>query len=172
MRRSMQPRKSKLDGGPRGEAPAHRGQCCVDRCRQRHGVGKHLGESITIRSYFSRDRRSRPSVASRSARAPSRLPALSAARNRKFRFVAGGGDYFGELFATADQLGQFGVALEPEGCQAERAFRPAPRRPRRDRGMMTQARIDAELRPNGLEWTTALRAPAIRGLVEAGALQL
>jgi len=41
-----------------------------------------------------------------------------------------------------------------------------------DRGMITQARIDAELRPNGLDWITALRAPAIRGLVEGGALQL
>jgi hypothetical protein len=41
-----------------------------------------------------------------------------------------------------------------------------------DRGMITQARIDAELRPSGLDWITALRAPAIRGLVEGGALQL
>jgi hypothetical protein len=41
-----------------------------------------------------------------------------------------------------------------------------------DRGMITQARIEAELRPNGLDWITALRAPAIRGLVEGGALQL
>jgi Transposase DDE domain len=41
-----------------------------------------------------------------------------------------------------------------------------------DRGMITQARIDAELRPAGLDWITALRAPAIRGLVEGGALQL
>jgi hypothetical protein len=41
-----------------------------------------------------------------------------------------------------------------------------------DRGMITQARIEADLRPNGLDWITALRAPAIRGLVEGGALQL
>jgi Transposase DDE domain len=41
-----------------------------------------------------------------------------------------------------------------------------------DRGLITQARIDAELRPAGLDWITALRAPAIRGLVEGGALQL
>jgi hypothetical protein len=40
-----------------------------------------------------------------------------------------------------------------------------------DRAMITQARIDADLRPNGLDWITALRAPAIRGL-EGGALQL
>jgi hypothetical protein len=40
-----------------------------------------------------------------------------------------------------------------------------------DRGMITQARIDAELRPSGLDWITALRAPAIRGLVEGGVLQ-
>ena len=41
-----------------------------------------------------------------------------------------------------------------------------------DRGMITQARIDGELRPAGLDWITALRAPAIRGLVEGDALQL
>lgn len=41
-----------------------------------------------------------------------------------------------------------------------------------DRGMITQARIEAELRPGGLDWITALRAPQIRGLVDSGALQL
>ena len=41
-----------------------------------------------------------------------------------------------------------------------------------DRGMITQARIETELRPHGLDWITALRAPQIRGLVEGGALQL
>jgi len=41
-----------------------------------------------------------------------------------------------------------------------------------DRGMLTEARIDRELRPNGLDWITALRAPAIRALAEAGAVQL
>jgi hypothetical protein len=41
-----------------------------------------------------------------------------------------------------------------------------------DRGMITRARIEADLRPHGLDWITALRAPAIRGLVEGGALQL
>jgi hypothetical protein len=41
-----------------------------------------------------------------------------------------------------------------------------------DRGMITQARIDQELKPAGLDWITALRAPAIRGLVEGGALQM
>ena len=41
-----------------------------------------------------------------------------------------------------------------------------------DRGMITQARLDAEITPAGLDWITALRAPAIRTLVEAGALQL
>ncbi len=41
-----------------------------------------------------------------------------------------------------------------------------------DRGMITQARIEQELRPAGLDWITALRAPAIRGLVEGGVLQL
>jgi hypothetical protein len=42
-----------------------------------------------------------------------------------------------------------------------------------DRGLLTEARIEAELRPvEGLEWITALRAPAIRKLVEEGELQL
>jgi hypothetical protein len=40
-----------------------------------------------------------------------------------------------------------------------------------DRGMLTAARIAQELRPNGLDWITALRAPAIRALAEAGAIQ-
>ena len=41
-----------------------------------------------------------------------------------------------------------------------------------DRGMITQARIDAEIAPAGLDWITALRAPAIREFAEAGALQM
>lgn len=41
-----------------------------------------------------------------------------------------------------------------------------------DRGMITQARIDKELRPGGLDWITALRAPQIQQLVQTGALQL
>jgi hypothetical protein len=41
-----------------------------------------------------------------------------------------------------------------------------------DRGMITQARIEKDLGPAGLDWITALRAPAIRALVEGGALQL
>jgi hypothetical protein len=41
-----------------------------------------------------------------------------------------------------------------------------------DRGMITQARLDAEIAPAGLDWITALRAPAIRTLVEAGTLQM
>src|SRR5215211_6472167 len=41
-----------------------------------------------------------------------------------------------------------------------------------DRGLITQARIDADLAPAGLDWITALRAPAICGLVEGGQLQL
>src|SRR5258708_31462802 len=32
--------------------------------------------------------------------------------------------------------------------------------------------LDAEIAPAGLDWITALRAPAIRTLVEAGALQM
>ena len=41
-----------------------------------------------------------------------------------------------------------------------------------DRGMLTSARITDELRPAGLDWITALRAPQIKALVEADALQL
>ena len=43
-----------------------------------------------------------------------------------------------------------------------------------DRGMITEARIREELRPaaGGLEWITALRAPALQKLRRSGALQL
>jgi Transposase DDE domain len=42
-----------------------------------------------------------------------------------------------------------------------------------DRGMLTQARIEAELRPvEGLEWITALRSVQIQELVSDGVLQL
>ena len=42
-----------------------------------------------------------------------------------------------------------------------------------DRGMLTSARIEHTLRPGGLDWITALRAPAIRQLAaEGGPLQL
>jgi hypothetical protein len=41
-----------------------------------------------------------------------------------------------------------------------------------DRGMITQARITEDIKSAGLDWITALRAPAIRRLLETGALQL
>ena len=41
-----------------------------------------------------------------------------------------------------------------------------------DRGMITQARITDDLRAAGLDWITALRAPAIKELLNSGALQL
>lgn len=42
-----------------------------------------------------------------------------------------------------------------------------------DRGMITQKRIEEELRPlEGVDWITALRAPQIQKLAQAGALQL
>jgi hypothetical protein len=41
-----------------------------------------------------------------------------------------------------------------------------------DRGMITSARIREDLEPAGLDWITALRAPAIARLVEDGPLQL
>jgi transposase len=42
-----------------------------------------------------------------------------------------------------------------------------------DRGMITQARIEADLKPAGIDWITALKAPAIQRLAaENGPLQL
>jgi transposase len=41
-----------------------------------------------------------------------------------------------------------------------------------DRGMITEARITEDLKSAGLDWITALRAPAIKELVNSGALQL
>jgi len=41
-----------------------------------------------------------------------------------------------------------------------------------DRGMITQARIEEDIKPAGLDWITALRAPQIRALVDSGILQL
>ena len=41
-----------------------------------------------------------------------------------------------------------------------------------DRGMLTEARIREEVEPAGLDWISALRGPAIRALVESGAVQL
>ena len=41
-----------------------------------------------------------------------------------------------------------------------------------DRGMLTQKRIDEDLKPNDLDWVTALRAPQILKLVEKTGFQL
>ncbi len=42
-----------------------------------------------------------------------------------------------------------------------------------DRGLLTNARIEAELQPDGdFDWITALRAPAVQALYEEGVLQL
>jgi transposase len=41
-----------------------------------------------------------------------------------------------------------------------------------DRGMITAARLEETVKPAGLDWITALRAPAIRQLRETGTLQL
>jgi len=41
-----------------------------------------------------------------------------------------------------------------------------------DRGLITQARITADLTAAGLDWISALRAPAIQALREAGVLQM
>src|SRR4029077_12519253 len=41
-----------------------------------------------------------------------------------------------------------------------------------DRGMITTARLEQTIIPAGLNFITALRAPAIRSLAEAGTIQL
>jgi transposase len=41
-----------------------------------------------------------------------------------------------------------------------------------DRGMITSARLRENLKPSGIDWITALRAPAIKKLAAAGVLQL
>src|SRR3954470_18012222 len=41
-----------------------------------------------------------------------------------------------------------------------------------DRGMITEARLREDIKPAGLDWITALRAPAIQALVAGGRLQL
>jgi hypothetical protein len=41
-----------------------------------------------------------------------------------------------------------------------------------DRGMITEARLEGDVRPAGLDWITALRGPAIKELMKGGALQL
>lgn len=40
-----------------------------------------------------------------------------------------------------------------------------------DRGMLTKARLDADVAPAELDWITALRSPAIAALVTSGAIQ-
>ncbi|HET7882864.1 MAG TPA: IS1634 family transposase [Acetobacteraceae bacterium] len=41
-----------------------------------------------------------------------------------------------------------------------------------DRGMITETRIETLLKPAGLDWITALRAPTIKALLDQGAFQL
>src|ERR1700710_2884227 len=41
-----------------------------------------------------------------------------------------------------------------------------------DRGMITEARLTADIKSAGLDWITALRAPAIKDLLNSGSLQL
>ncbi len=41
-----------------------------------------------------------------------------------------------------------------------------------DRGMITEARVETLLKPAGLDWITALRAPTIKALLDQGAFQL
>jgi transposase len=41
-----------------------------------------------------------------------------------------------------------------------------------DRGMVTEARIETLLKPAGLDWITALRAPSLKALLDQGSFQL
>jgi hypothetical protein len=41
-----------------------------------------------------------------------------------------------------------------------------------DRGMITEARLTTDIKAAGLDWITALRGPAIKDLLNSGALQL
>jgi hypothetical protein len=41
-----------------------------------------------------------------------------------------------------------------------------------DRGMITEARISADIKSAGLDWITALRGPAIKALLNSGLIQL
>jgi len=41
-----------------------------------------------------------------------------------------------------------------------------------DRGVITKARIEDTIKPNSLDWISALRAPAIQQLMQSGSLQL
>jgi hypothetical protein len=41
-----------------------------------------------------------------------------------------------------------------------------------DRGMITEARISADIKSAGLDWISALRGPAIKDLLNSGAIQL
>jgi transposase len=41
-----------------------------------------------------------------------------------------------------------------------------------DRGMVTEARIEMLLKPAGLDWITALRAPSLKALLDQGSFQL
>jgi hypothetical protein len=41
-----------------------------------------------------------------------------------------------------------------------------------DRGMITEARLTEDIKAAGLDWITSLRAPAIKELLNSGALQL
>jgi hypothetical protein len=89
----------------------------------------------------------------------------------------------------------FGILCDPEGCPvAVQVFKGNTADPKTvgdqvtkvrkrfglkrlvivgDRGMLTEARIREDLRgDDGLSWITALRAPAIRRLREAGAIQV
>ncbi|MGD0106027.1 MAG: hypothetical protein ABSC06_18595 [Rhodopila sp.] len=41
-----------------------------------------------------------------------------------------------------------------------------------DRGMITPARITEDMKSAGLDWIPSLRAPAVKGLLNSGSLQL
>jgi hypothetical protein len=64
------------------------------------------------------------------------------------------------------------TTLAPQVSKLKQRFGLAPVVLVGDRGLITQARITADLKPAGLDWITALRAPDIRQLLSRGALQM
>src|SRR3954468_14121739 len=64
-------------------------------------------------------------------------------------------------------LSHVGLVGDPGSPKSPPDFSGCP-----DRGMITEARISADIRSAGLDWITALRGPAIKDLLNNGAIQL
>jgi hypothetical protein len=80
-----------------------------------------------------------------------------------------GGPVAIEVFAgnTADPM-----TLAPQIAKLKQRFGLEPVVLVGDRGLITEARISVDLQAAGLDWITALRAPAIKDLLNSGLIQL